>query len=232
LVLKTQYTYFIILAGSLLGPVALSFDQKVNFVSYWKRVLLSGILPALFFIIWDIYFTKAGVWSFSPERITGIKLANLPIEEALFFLVVPFCCLFIYVCIKIYFPRLNFNEKARGILKGMAVLFLMIGLINTGRMYTSWTMLFCASFLAIMFIVPQWFKDFRSDYFLVSYMIILIPFLMVNGLLTAIPVVNYNDLENLSLRIYTIPVEDTVYGMLLILMNVVLFERYGRPTNG
>lgn len=220
------------MAGSLAGPVALSFDRKVNFVSHWKRVLLAGVLPAVFFIVWDIYFTQAGVWSFTPDRITGLKMINLPVEEALFFMVVPFCCLFIYVCIRIYFPQIEFRAKADLILKVMAVVFLIIGLTNLNRMYTSWTMLLCSAMLAIMFILPNWFKTFRSDYFLISYLIILVPFLVVNGLLTAIPVVNYNDLENLGIRIYTIPAEDTVYGMLLILMNIVLFERSGGLNDG
>ena len=61
--------------------------------------------------------------------------------------------------------------------------------------------------------------------FLVSYAICLIPFLIVNGFLTAIPVVIYNDAENLGWRIYSIPFEDTFYGMLLVLMNIVLYEK-------
>ena len=53
----------------------------------------------------------------------------------------------------------------------------------------------------------------------------IIPFLIVNGFLTAIPVVLYNDAENLGVRIYSIPFEDTFYGMLLVLMNIVLYEK-------
>jgi lycopene cyclase domain-containing protein len=69
------------------------------------------------------------------------------------------------------------------------------------------------------------FQSFNTNAFLVSYLIILIPFLIINGLLTAIPVVLYNDHENLATRIYTIPVEDVFYGMLLIMMNVVGYEK-------
>ena len=48
---------------------------------------------------------------------------------------------------------------------------------------------------------------------------------MVNGFLTAIPVVVYNNAENMATRIFTIPVEDIFYGMLLALMNVVIYEK-------
>ncbi|MGC9342869.1 MAG: lycopene cyclase domain-containing protein [Bacteroidales bacterium] len=61
-------------------------------------------------------------------------------------------------------------------------------------------------------------------------MFVLIPFLIVNGILTGSfieeEIVWYNDMENLSFRIFTIPVEDMFYGMLLILMNVSIYEYF------
>jgi lycopene cyclase domain-containing protein len=96
----------LILAASLAGPLALSFDKKVAFFKNWKYLFPAMVIPALLYIIWDIYFTDKGVWSFNPEFITGIKLYNLPLEEVLFFFIVPYCCVFIYACIRAYFPNL------------------------------------------------------------------------------------------------------------------------------
>ena len=67
-------------------------------------------------------------------------------------------------------------------------------------------------------------NSFRADAFLVSYLISLIPFFAVNGLLTSIPVVIYNDAENLGVRLGTIPFEDVFYGMLLMLGNIGIME--------
>lgn len=223
--MDSKWTYALILIGSLAGPLALSFDKKVAFFRKWKEVLMAGIVPALIFIIWDMYFTNQGVWWFSEQHISGIKLGNLPVEEVLFFFVVPFCCLFIYECIKCYFPDLKGEKNARRILMLLGVVLIVTGLLNAERYYTSWTGFGNGIFIGMILWLPSVFKDFKPHYFLSSYLIILIPFLTVNGLLTSIPVVLYNDAENLAIRLYTIPVEDTFYGMLLIMMNVTIYER-------
>jgi lycopene cyclase domain-containing protein len=66
---------------------------------------------------------------------------------------------------------------------------------------------------------PSWMANFWR-----AYLVHLIPFFLVNGVLTALPVVIYNNQENLSVRLYTIPVEDTIYSMLLLLMNISIMN--------
>lgn len=223
-----HYTYALILAGSVAGPVALSFDKKVAFFTKWPDVFKAGIIPAILFICWDMFFTSKGVWWFSENHISGVMIGNLPIEEALFFFVVPFCCLFIYECILCWFPAIKGEGVSRKILMMLGIALFVTGLINTDKYYTSWTGIGNGIFIGLIFFLPRVFRDFKVNYFLISYAVILIPFLTVNGLLTSIPVVLYNHAENLDLRIYTIPAEDTFYGMLLILMNVTIYDRLRR----
>ena len=224
--MNPHYTYFLILAASLAGPLALSFDKKVAFYKNWKYLFPAMIIPALLYIVWDIYFTSKGVWSFNAEYITGIKLYNLPLEEVLFFFIVPYCCVFIYACIKSYFPNLVNKKIADWILKGLAALLLVTGIIYYNRYYTGWTFILTGGFILMLYLFRNFFKGFDGVSFLVSYAICLIPFLIVNGFLTAIPVVIYNDAENLGIRMYTIPFEDTFYGMLLVLMNIASYEKF------
>jgi lycopene cyclase domain-containing protein len=223
--LNNHLTYLFILAASLAGPLVLSFDKKVAFYKKWKYLFPAMLLPAIFYIAWDIFFTAKGVWSFNNEYITGIKLANLPIEEVLFFFVVPYCCLFIYECIGAYFPGLKIKAFGNAVLKLLALILFVIGIIFYNSYYTASTFIFTALFITSIYLFPNYFKTFNATIFLVAYIIIVIPFLLVNGFLTALPVVLYNNAENLGIRIYTIPVEDIFYGMLLILMNVVLYEK-------
>jgi lycopene cyclase domain-containing protein len=223
--LNPHYTYFVILAASIAGPLALSFDKKVAFYKNWKFVLPAMLMPALLYILWDAYFTAKGVWYFNDAYITGVKLLNLPVEEVLFFFIVPYCCMFIYACIRSYFPNLYHKKNADLFLKLIAVLLLITGVFYFDKYYTSWTFIFTGTFIFLVYFLKSFFKGFDAVSFLVSYAICLIPFLIVNGFLTAMPVVQYNDAENLGIRIYTIPFEDSVYGMLLVLMNVLLYEK-------
>jgi lycopene cyclase domain-containing protein len=223
--LDPQYTYFIILAASLAGPLALSFDKKVAFYKKWKYFFPALLLPAVLYIIWDIYFTSKGVWHFNENYITGIKLYNLPVEEVLFFFIVPYCCVFIYECIKTYFPVIKNSSTADVLLMSIGLILWITGIIFYQKYYTGWTFIFNGIFIAIIYLFKNYFKSFDAAAFLISYCIMLIPFLLVNGFLTAFPVVLYNDAENLGIRIYTIPFEDIFYGMLLILMTITLYEK-------
>lgn len=182
------------------------------------------VLPALLYIAWDAWFTSMGIWSFNEEYISGIKLINLPIEEVLFFFVVPYCCTFIYACIRAYFPRIPGSEIYRVILLVLIFILIYLGITHLPKYYTSITFLLTAFFLILLLLIPTLKALVPLSYFLISYAIVLIPFLIVNGFLTAIPVVSYNDAENLGVRITTIPIEDAVYGMLLFLLNIVGFE--------
>ncbi len=223
--MNDHYTYFLILAASITGPLLLSFDKKVAFYKKWKYLFPAMTIPAVLYIIWDIYFTSQQVWSFHENYIVGIKLINLPIEEVLFFFVVPYCCVFIYECIRCYFPRIENQCLADVILKAIGIVLAIVGLIFYKNDYTSWTFILCAAYIAFLYVLKQFFKSFQAHYFLIAYAVILIPFLVVNGFLTAIPVVLYNNDENLRIRIFTIPFEDIFYGMLLTLMNISIYEK-------
>ena len=107
----------------------------------------------------------------------------------------------------------------------MAVIFMVVGIVFFHQRYTAYTFISLGAAMLIYLLLKKCFKGFNFLVFLLAYAVILVPFLLVNGFLTAIPVVLYNDAENFGIRIYTIPFEDAFYGMLLIFMNILIYEK-------
>jgi lycopene cyclase domain-containing protein len=222
-----QYTYLLIDAAIIFFPLVLSFDKKVAYYKLWKHIWLPMLATGLFFIIWDILFTQHGVWFFNGEYIIGCKIAGLPIEEWLFFLVVPYACVFIYECLLCYFPFRQKPDKGWKILVPLSIILIATGCAFYDKAYTFYTFVFCGLTIFFCYRLRNRIKTFRADFFLIGFCISIIPFFIVNGILTSLPVVIYNDAENLGIRMYTIPFEDTFYGMLLMLGNIVGME-WGR----
>ena len=184
------------------------------------------LLPALFYIVWDMFFTNLQVWFFNKQYVvTETFIYNLPLEEVLFFFIVPYCCTFIYECIRYYFPKIKTTKASDTFLFFLGVALLVFSFFTHHLYYTFYTCIFLSGFIFIFFIFRKYFVSFNTKVFLIAYIIILIPFLIVNGFLTGIPVITYNNAQNLAIRIYTIPIEDIFYGMLLVMTNIVGYER-------
>lgn len=216
-----SYTYLALNIGTLLGPFVLSFDKKVAFWKEWGAILPGLLFTAFVFIVWDVWFTDMGVWSFNPDYLVGIYFLGLPLEEWLFFFTVPYACVFIYACWRAYVPRDYWKSVSRQIAWGVVAFSLVLGLIMWDHWYTAVTCLLLALWMTLSLTVLR-FSHF--GHFFQAYLISIVPFFMVNGVLTALPVVAYNDLENLGFRFGTIPADDTLYCMLLLLMNITIYE--------
>jgi lycopene cyclase domain-containing protein len=210
-------------------PLLFSFHPKIRFDRTWKALFVAIGCVAVPFLIFDSLFTALGVWSFNPEYITGVRLINLPMEEILFFICIPYACLFTFYCLD-KFLVLSWNPKAENI---FCILFsaalLVAGFLSLQKIYTSSTFISTAVFCLLLKFVfhINWFGKAVS-----VYVILIFPFLLVNGILTGTgieaPVVSYNPLYNLGIRVMTIPVEDFIYGFELFLLNLLLFLRLNK----
>ncbi|WP_316830874.1 lycopene cyclase domain-containing protein [Pedobacter aquatilis] len=221
-----NYIYLLINIGVIFFPLVLSFDKKVHFFSKWKFVLPAILLTGLVFLVWDLLFVKLNVWSFNPDYIVGIKLLGLPLEEILFFLTVPYACIFIYECLNVYFPKNDlqkFSFSLSNLFLGLCIAILFFA-------HNRWYTVINFGFLFVLLVYIEYINtEHRFMYkFYRAYFVSLIPFYLVNGFLTSIPVVLYNDKENLGFRVGTIPFEDHFYLMGLLLMNIYLYEVFKR----
>jgi lycopene cyclase domain-containing protein len=89
-----QFGYLAMLAFVLLASGWIEFVFKANLRKRIRRVALAILPVALVFIIWDWFATLAGHWSFDYEQTLGIiGPFGLPLEEYLFFLVIPLAAL-------------------------------------------------------------------------------------------------------------------------------------------
>lgn len=221
--LGKEYTYLLIDLCCISIPLIASFHSKSPFYKDWKYYFPSNLVVAFLFLIWDYQFTAAGIWGFNNNYITGIKILNLPLEEVLFFICIPYACTYTYYVFSQY-VRVDFSVAANRI--GYTIIGLMVvtTVLYTPRLYTSITSLLLA--LLLVLLLRNHIK--YLDRFFVVYTIILIPFFISNGLLTGSfldePIVWYNNDYNLGVRMFTIPIEDAFYAMLMLLSTIAGYE--------
>ncbi|MEJ6980627.1 lycopene cyclase domain-containing protein [Pedobacter sp. P351] len=217
-----HFSYLLINFFTLFFPIVLSFDKRVRFFKSWKFIVPGLLITGLVFLAWDYIFTLYHVWSFNADYVIGLYFFNLPIEEILFFITVPFACLFIYECLNYYVKR----DILAGLTTFISIFWLTISscmlLFYYDRVYSLITfglLLFLSVFVLVR-------RPYQLSRFYLAYFVSLIPFYIVNGILTGIPIVMYNNAENAGFRVGTIPFEDHFYSLSMLLMNMLFFEYF------
>lgn len=219
--------YFILMLGTIAGPLLLSFDKKVHFYTYWKPLFSSTLIVATAYLIWDEFYTQWGVWGFNPDYLQGWYLGNLPIEEICFFIFVPYACIFIYECLKAYFPSLKLKMLAGVFAFTISILCLVLSIIYLENLYTSVASIVALALTIWLYygIKVEWYADF-----ILTFLVIQIPFFFVNGTLTGMftpePIVWYNEVEMIGPRWVSIPVEDTIYNYGFLLLVFFFYKRF------
>lgn len=219
--MNAEYLIFNLIVIS--GPFSLSFDRKVHFVDKWSNVFKAILISLALFVAWDSIVTDRHWW-FNDQFTLGFKILKLPIEELLFFITIPYASLFIWEVFAAYF-------KNRELIKLQFIPSLLyfgiplgIGLLVIGKEYTG-LVLIALGLVALLDwkLKTRMFIQLRT----IQYMAIsTLAMLIFNGYLTWRPVVLYNEVYQLNIRIFTIPIEDFGFGYALILLCTILYERF------
>lgn len=223
--------YFFLNIASFIVPFAYSFENRMNYIQRWKAVLLAIVITATLFIVWDIIFTKIGVWSFNPRYHSGIEFFDLPIEEWLFFICIPYASIFIHYAFQYFYPNVSLSHKTIKFIYWLLIIILVPTIItHYNKLYTS-----INYSILVLVLTYTYFKEPQIlKTFFITFLIILIPFALVNGILTGSfidePVVSYSNNENLGIRLGTIPIEDIGYAFTMILMSLVLINKFEKNT--
>lgn len=221
-----KFTYLAIDLLSVAFPFLASFEHRISFWKKWPGLFLGIGVMMLIFIPWDVVFTAEQIWGFNEEYLIGIEIAGLPIEEWLFFLLIPYACMFLYEVMRHFIRKDVIGPSAR-MISGLLIAILLIGgLMHFDRSYTSITFILTAIALTYHAFIA---KSPWLGRFFIGYAISLVPFFLVNGILTGSwveePIVWYNDQENLGIRLGTIPIEDAIYLLLMLLIATTFYER-------
>jgi lycopene cyclase domain-containing protein len=225
-----SWLYLWVNLGALFFPFILSFNKLGHFYKRWRAVFISIAVMGTFIISWDIFFALYGVWGFNEQYLVGLSFLHLPLEEWLFFLCIPYAYMFLYDQLII----LKIKDVLAPTIRYFDYFFLLASTLflaaGWGHIYTT-----TIASLALLYtlIVIKLNPPYRGIFYL-SYLIILVPFTIVNGILTGYitpdPIVWYNNAENLGIRFITIPVEDYLYYYVMYGICYTVYERVVKRT--
>lgn len=205
----------------VLIPLILSFEKNVRFYRKLRNVLYSIFIVGIIFITWDVKATKTGDWSFNPEYTGSIEMFGLPLEEILFFVTVPYSIIFIYESLSFYLKERSYSFDKKYFLL-LCAIFLTAGFINSDKNYTAAILIFCSMIFLFSYFCDH--KVYSSKISILTILISFIPFLIVNYILTSLPVVEYNPEAIIGVRITTIPAEDFFYSFAMISCWLIVYS--------
>ena len=239
--MKSSYAYILVDLFCLAGPFILSFHKSVAFYKNFKALFIGLLVMFSVYLPWDILFTHWGIWNFNATYTLQYRWFLLPLEEWLFFLAVPFACVFTFECVR-HFKK-SPPSKTFTTISGTTILLISSCLCVYSGIKELWYT-FSATLLCIALLLfhIQRRSEFLG-YFLFAWFILLIPFYISNGILTGLhfydyPLINanqvniteaivrYNNQFNLGIRIWSVPIEDFFYGLAMVLLTLTPYEYF------
>lgn len=209
-------TYLLINFAIIIFPLLFSFESKIKYyLNYWS-LLFATITAGSFFIIWDFIAISRGDWWFSQNHIIGITLAGFPIEEILFFITVPYSCLFIYEAIikfNKHNPKITNTSTLNLTLIVLGFLLIITSFVFIEKAYT-FTAFFVAGLTLLLGLRFTTIFENKNYYLFLAITSGL--FIVFNFLLTSIPIVNYSPKAILGILFITIPLEDFFFNFSML----------------
>ena len=96
-----MFAYVGVLLACLIGTAWLEYFLRTKVYRRTIRLFLTVLPIALVFSIWDAYAIAQGHWKFDSRYVTGITtFANIPLDEILFFIVIPICSILSFEAVR------------------------------------------------------------------------------------------------------------------------------------
>ena len=97
--------YLVLLAACVVVTAPLEFVLGVRVYRQARRLALTLLCTGVVFVTWDLAGAGLGHWDYNPARILGVYLFGLPLEEYLFFVVIPLCGVLAYEAVRAVLAR-------------------------------------------------------------------------------------------------------------------------------
>jgi len=226
---QNHYFYFFLLFITIIFPLLASFESRIRYFQKWKKLFTAIFLMMLIFIPWDIYFSYNNIWHFSDDFTIGLDVFKLPIEEWLFFICIPFSCVFIYESLDYFSPLKKPFPYIGKITISLSVLLLIFAWIFYDQLYTN----VCFSLSSFGLVVLSFQNEKWISSFFRWFLVCMIPFLLINGFLTGSfsdAIVTYNADHIIGFRIpfFNIPIEDCFYNLIMLLTTLFFYDKINR----
>jgi lycopene beta-cyclase len=103
-----RFQYLLLMGACLVITLPLEFVIGARVWRRPRRLLAAMALPVALFVVWDVIAIARDHWSYNPKYVTGWELPlNLPVEELVFFLVIPICGLLTFEAVRRVLARFS-----------------------------------------------------------------------------------------------------------------------------
>ncbi|HVE74051.1 MAG TPA: lycopene cyclase domain-containing protein [Mycobacteriales bacterium] len=93
-------SYALVLVGCLLATAPLEVYLRTRVYARWRLLLLTLLPVSAVFLTWDLLAVRAGHWRYDRAQTLGPQVGGLPVEEVLFFVVVPVCAVLAFEAVR------------------------------------------------------------------------------------------------------------------------------------
>jgi lycopene cyclase domain-containing protein len=98
-------TYLLLLAACVVGTLPLEFLLHTGVYAQWRRLATALVPVVLIFGGWDLLAIHQHTWAYNQRYLIGVTLpGHLPLEELLFFVVIPTCSILAFEAVRVRQP--------------------------------------------------------------------------------------------------------------------------------
>jgi lycopene cyclase domain-containing protein len=108
-----RYEYMALLAACVVVTAPLEVGLRLGVYRQWRRLFAALSCMGSVFVGWDLVGARLGHWGYNAAFVTGLRLFDLPLEEYLFFAVVPLCAILTYEAVCKTLPDVSRWVSAR-----------------------------------------------------------------------------------------------------------------------